>query len=381
MSLVTTPARRLVTLVGGTAVAAALATGLASCGSAGSPSSSPGTSGGTSSATLTGLAPDQAVKTAFENLGHATTVHTQLKLDTSSGAAADMTRGPGAMTGSQASLLQHGTVDVTLTAPQGETIDQMASDGSAQDKSNPAAADVSLNNGGSGPLASIRTVGGSLYAMADLQQLSQVAGTDLSKDATALGAQSPALRPITSAVVAGKWLELSSGALGSFGNLLGQGSGSPSAGPGAGIATDLRSALSHDVTWTAGSTAGTYDGTLQAKSFVSDLYPDLAQVSQLSGDPLPSEEAVLAKIPDGTTVSAEVATAGDQVSSVTLDLLQFDHDQSDLKELGPDPKVDLVAAFDTTTAAVTAPSGAVLLDKQLPSLLMNLGGMSGGSRI
>jgi len=380
MSLATRPSRRLRSLVGGTAATAALVTGLAACGSstssdAGSSSSAPAAS----SSPLTGLAPDQAVRTAFTNLGHASTVHTQLKLDTSPGAAADMTKGSGAMTSSQAALLQNGTVDFTVTAPQGEDVDQAITQPLNRQGDHTPAIDFSLNNGGAGPVAAIRTVAGNLYATADLSQLSQVAGTNLTKDASQLGAHNPSLAPITSALLAGKWLELSSGALGSLGKTLGSTSG-PS-GMGANLPGDFEAAFTKDVTWKAGTTSGTYDASLDARSFIADLYPDMAEMSQLSGNPLPSKSAVLAQIPAGTTVSAVVATADDQVSSVTIDLLQFDHNPADLKELGPNPKVDLVTSFDSTSSPVTAPTGAVTLDKQIPSLMMGLMGMAGANRV
>lgn len=362
--------RRVLTLIGGTAVAAALVTGLASCGSAGSQTAAPVAA----STPLAGLAPDQAVKTAFENLGRATTVHTRLRLDTSPGAAASMTKGSGAMTPAQAGLLRDGTLDLTVTAPQGESVGQALAHAQGSQGKSAASFELALN-GSQGPLAGIRSVDGSLYAMANLPQLSQVAGTDLTQKAKGLGAQDAALAPIMSALTAGKWLEVSADALRTYGGLLGQGSGM--SGLGTDIPGDLESAFSKNVTWKPGATIGTYDGTLQARSFVEDVYPDFAGLGQLGGSPLPSKDQLLATMP--TTVTAEVATANDQVSSVTLDALQFDHNGADLEDLGPNPKVDLVASFDTTSAPVAAPAGAVVLDRQIPSILMGLGGLSGAS--
>lgn len=360
--------RRLRTIVGGTAVAAALATGLSACGSSGA-------NGSTTAVTpLAGLAPAAAVKTAFENLGEASTVHAKVHLDLSQGAADSMTKGADAMTPVQAAALRNGSLDYTVTAPQGQTLAQAMTASKDKQEKDPGAFDFTVNTD-QGPLVGFRTVGGNLYAKADLGQMSTLAGTDLSKGATALGRQSAGLGTIMSAVVGGKWLEVSNSELKALQGMFALGAGVSGFNPDlvTGLQKDLETALTNDVAWTAGTTPGTYDATLAVNKLASDLYADVQKLDSAIGQPLPSEKQFLAKIPAGTNVSVQIATTGDQVSSITLDALQFDHDPADLKELGADPKIDIVATFDTTSAPVTAPSDAVLLDKQIPSLLMGLG--------
>lgn len=367
MPLATSSARRLATLAGGIAATAALATGLSACGS----------NADTTSAALSplaGLAPADAVRTAFENLGQASTVHVRTGLSLSQGASDSMTQAPDAMTDAQADALRNGSIDVTVSAPQGETVAQAMRDSKDAQQANPSSVDLSLN-GAQGPLVAFRSVGGNAYAMADLAQLSTLSGSDLGKEATALGSRSPALQPITSAIVAGKWLEVSASELKSIEGIFDIGAGASGITPDltSGFEKDIEAALDKDVTWTAGSTPGTYDAAVSSSAIVSDLYPDLQKLAGLSGDALPPKAEALSEMGADRTISLEVATAGDQVSSVTIDVLQFDHDPADLEELGPDPKVDVVATFDTTAAAVVAPTDTVSLDKQIPSLLMQLG--------
>jgi hypothetical protein len=360
----------MVLVAGGVAVA--VAAGVTGCG------------------TAEKLSARDSVTEAVDAVGKARTASFTLSLDST---VADLRRLEEDGTTPDATLKQllDGDVTVTVTAPDGSTLQELATRRAAQQEStdlatmlkDPAKLQAYLKAQGSGAVAvrlggaaliELRSVGTTVYARADVRKLLTLAGQDPSMVDAYTKQLPPSLQPLAKAAK-GEWIAVdlveAARSLGSTGllNRLPKQQAS-SVDPAA--VTRLMQHL-HDAYRTKaritdlgeGERGTGYRLTAPAKQVVQAIEPDLIA---LAGTSAADVKKGIAQMPD-RDVSADVWVKDDAVSAVSIDLAQF-------AEKPVEAKVALDIAVDVDAEPVAAPSGAAKLD--VAEALIGLGGAMGG---
>lgn len=366
-------------------VAVAVAVGIAGCGEAQK------------------LSAKDQVATALTNFDKSKSATFTLKLDTT---AADLEainkvlEGRAATVGEKKvyALLTSSDVVISTVAPAGKTFGEASKAQPAQSQdymsllNDPAKLKAALKASGSmsfavrqggGALFEVRFLDGLFYSRADVKKIFTLADQDYSTVEQQLGSLPIAMAPIADAAK-GKWISLDLAAAAATAKKSGllEAIPSPSAVPSVDAAkmqhlmTSLKTAYNQKATITkiGESDRGTdYRLSAPAKQVAQAVQTDLiALVGKEAGQ---SIRKGIADLPD-KTFSLDVWIKDDQVTGVSLDLIQF------LKKPVPGKKLALDITVATNKATVTAPTGVSALDldavlSQLPPGA--LAGLTGGA--
>jgi len=326
--------------------------------------------------------PTQALESATAALGKSSSVSVRASLDLSPSQLAQLAKQSNSkLTQGQLRAISEGAIYFEEATGHGEPLD------SAKARTDPDNSyDVGLSIGSTSPIE-FRYVSQNIYLRLDLVQLASELQRPLSglSGLESQAAKINAVIPGVSALLAGSWVEISHASLAPLLSLAktfasSSGSPAPSGASTSKLASELAAALKSNTTITsAGSSGGrqVYDVTIRVKQFAEDYVKDLnAFLSSLPAGTGSKEAQSLgtevSKIPANQTAKLTAYTSGGRLVEVTLDLNQFAPQSSKMPF-----NVPLELQFGTAPA-ISAPSGATMVDlSKLPSLLQNLGSLSG----
>ncbi|SDO32894.1 hypothetical protein SAMN05216259_10948 [Actinacidiphila guanduensis] len=333
--------------------------------------------------------PQGRVGDAFDKLGKQTTVSLDLGFGGTSDQIYTALKDEDGFTQADAKLLA--SLHLTLAASSTKSFSALGKDQSAAAKD--GAFDIGLTSEDGGQLAEIRAVDQKAYIKFDIKGLEKLdTSPNDTKDLAEFNQfvdnadQLPANLASVKAAIKGQWVSIDPKAFTDFAKSLGGNGGSDSSGLPTStpsfstqeqkqIVDGLRQALTANVTY---KELGSKDGadhvqvSVPARQFVKDAATSLTPVfNKIPGFP-PSDLTDLQNAKDvpNKTISADVAIKNGNVSSVTVDLAQFDDTAA-----GPLP---LTLGFQGSAAAIKAPAGAQVLNPQdIIGLVMNVQGGSG----
>ncbi len=352
------PARRAaVTLAAGVAVALGLG-GVAACGAA---------SG------------QQAADAATANLSNAKVASFTLHLSDPKGSLTASATSAAEKKSLQ--FIEDSTLTVTIDPAGDTTIGAAAA--APTPSSDPAAAlkaagsmEVDLSHGGTS-VVGLRLIDGTLYLRADLSQLSDLSGQQLSDG---LAAAPPALAPLVSGVKSGKWLSLDLPALlakyPELATAMSSSTGT-AASPQAllQLRTKLLAAFMDNSTRTV-TTSGSETVVhlaVRAKGFLTAVSAAVEASGLPTGSSLASAKAKLSSVPDGT-FDATVTVKGDHYTRASVDLHSVAALGTDARAKADTAGVELLADINDRAAALSAPAAGqvVALNSLVESLISEL---------
>lgn len=380
---------RLVSVATAGAVAATLS--LAACSS----SKSSGSPGGTGNTQTGSKSPQQAVYTAFGNVGKESGVRLTLSLPLSASQIQELGKSSSSptMPPAEAQAISSGSIFLSVATGHGEAL---GSQQAAGDKDN--SVDLGLTINGNTPLE-LRYVGQALYLHAQIAQLLSDVGQSNNASASKVGSMlqmADQYVPGLAALGQGKWVELSKQSLAALQPYLKQLEQQGQRPGGSSTATtvsqaqirstltkleaDLKAAANGHVTYAdLGHANGRteYSATVDVSGFANSILPLLQR--DLSGLPgvgsITSNDIAKAQrsIPPGQTAVADLYVSNNKLSEADLDVSQF------MKKNKPSFAVPLRLAIDNP-GQIAAPPGAVPLNlSKLPTLLQGLLGGLGAS--
>ena len=223
-------------------------------------------------------------------------------------------------------------------------------------------------------LAEIRSTGGALYLQADLKTILTMFGKD--KVYGEVQARAKSLPAFVSAFVAGKWVSLDLSALKALAGQFGGAGAVPSTNSKQGlqVVTDIRAALTNDVTVTKVGSDSIGDH-LQLAGHTKQLATDLTQAVTKN---VPSAGLATSRIdPSKMTDHAFVLDAwvkDGALKQLSVDLAQF----AKPGQTKPGDSLPVVLAFDQSGDDIGKPADVTAVDlSQLGTLLQGLGGFGG----
>ncbi|HET6963280.1 MAG TPA: hypothetical protein VFH58_00820 [Acidimicrobiales bacterium] len=384
------PSRRLGMRLTSVATAGALAAtlGLAACSS--SKGKASGGGGGTGNTQTGKESPQQAVTTAFGNVGKESGVRLTFSLPLSVDQIQQLNKSTSSTTmpPAAAEALSSGSIFFSVSTGHGEALNSQQA---ATDKDN--SVDLGFTVKGNTPVE-IRYVGQALYIHADIAQVLSDVGQANNASAAKVGStlqQADQFVPGLGALGQGKWVELSKQSIQSLQPYLKQlqqqaqqstGSTSETTLSQAQIRSvlgkleaDLRTAINGNVTFASlGNSNGRteYSATANVSGFANSILPliqrDLSSLpgfgSMTSNDISKAQKS----IPPGQTAVVNLYVSNNKLSEADLDVTQF------MKTNKPSFPVPVRMAVDNP-GQIAAPPGATQLDlSKLPTLLQGLMG-------
>jgi hypothetical protein len=225
----------------------------------------------------------------------------------------------------------------------------------------------------------IRSVGGALYAKANVPQLVQLSGKSTADLTAAMGQVPPDFQAPVQALMAGKWVGVSAQDLKGLEQMAKSfgggdlGAAATTASPNtqmlASMETSLMKALTQDATVKdLGGGKLEVSGKVKVigQDILGTLSPMMSSIPGKSKADLDKTRESLNSIPDSETVTFDVWLKNNQISELQLDMAQFlPKDQSGGGHLPVDAK------FSQDAAKVSAPDGVTNIDVQ--KLLGSLG--------
>lgn len=353
------------------AVGASLA--LAACGSGGSKSAAQ---------SVSSAAPQQAVTAAIGNLGRASSISVRVSLPIKSAQARQIAAKSGSkLSAAQARALTTGVLFLTEKTGGGEALDSTQA---RHDTGN--SYDLGLSFGSSTPVE-FRWVGQSAYLRLDAAKLLGDIGEPTAKaqQFTKLLTQVQPFVPGIGALGRGGWVEVSHSSIQALRpelKQLGQQGRAASGLSPAGLQqeittlrTDILGALQSDSTFTHVS-GSHYTVTLDVKSFVSNIAPDLQKTFGSIpgvGSKLGGLGSAAGSVPAGQKAVVDTYITSGHLTEADIDLNQFAPAKDRVTFAVP-----IRVGFGT--GSVKAPSGATQLDlSKLPGLITGLLGNRGSS--
>ncbi|NUP49544.1 MAG: hypothetical protein HOW97_19880 [Catenulispora sp.] len=225
----------------------------------------------------------------------------------------------------------------------------------------------------------IRSVGGALYAKANVPQIAQLSGKSTADLTAAMGQVPPDFQAPIQALMAGKWVGVSAQDLKGLeqmaksmggGDLGAATTASPNTQMLAGMEASLLKALTQDATVNdLGGGKLQVSGKVKVigQDILGALGPAMSSIPGKSKADLDKAREGLNSVPDSEVVTFDVWLKNNQISELQLDLAQFlPKDQSGGGHLPVDAK------FSQDAAKVSAPDGVTNIDIQ--KLLGSLGG-------
>lgn len=334
-----------------------------------------GCGGGNGNSALSSKSPKQELTASVDALSNSDRLTATFKLDATADQLKTLAQKGGGSVSSQdeqiLKLLSGGHITFAEVAANGHKLSDYTS------KNPPTQApsvDVTVNADNDN-LVEFRSVGGSLYARADVNKIVEITHQDPAKLAQLQSRVPPQYSFIRDAL-AGKWLQVSSADLKSLEQQFGAGSQGQQMQLQQQLAAKFRDALNKDVTVTRSGSTDQGDHlvlTGNAKTLYGDLtsaFTALPGGQQLSS-------GGLSKVPD-RTVTLDAYVKDSKLSGLSLDLNQFLSPQEKAK-LGSTKVPPVVLDFSDTADDISAPQGATKVDlQQIFSGL--LGGVSRGSQ-
>ncbi|NUR62304.1 MAG: hypothetical protein HOV87_27135 [Catenulispora sp.] len=346
------------------AVSGLALTACSSSGSTGSGGSSGGDSGG-------GKTPTAALAAAVKNISSGKAESFQLSLKPDDAMIGAMNKDSSKQDAAIAkSLLGNGGVVVKFT---------VSSDKALKDLKPGETPNVELGvTAGGTEYFDVRSVGGALYAKANVPQILQLSGKSAADLNASMGQIPPDFQAPVRALLAGKWVGVSAQDLKGLeqmaksfggGDLGAATTASPNTQMLASMETSLMKALTQDAT-VKDLGGGKLEVSGKVKVIGQDilgaLSPAMASIPGKSKADLDKARESLNSVPDSEVVTFDVWLKNNQISELQLDLAQFlPKDQTGGGHLPVDAK------FSQDAAKVSAPDGVTNIDVQ--KLLSSLG--------